>query len=1224
MHGGMKIYAGAPAAARHYVEADRGRADDYYLIEGAGVARRFSVTEGRVTELAPLTGDTYETWVAGRDPGTGEPRGQLRGDGHAVRFVEVVVNGPKTWSLAAALHPDIATAYDAAQGRAAEQVIGWLGEHATTRVGPRGGQVQVPVEVAEAVTVAHYTSRAGDPHRHLHLQINARVFAAGKWRGLHTVGVRDSLAAINGIGHAAVACDPQFRAALAVHGYALNADGEIRQLANFVGAFSARAAQIAGNIDKYEREWTAAHPGESPGPALRRSWDSRAWAEGRPDKVLPQPGEDLTARWSAELAALGYRDRNVPIGLAPTPVGSLDREQAVGRVLARLAAARSAWNAADVRGEVERLIAAAGVVTDPGVRIELAEDLTARAMDRCVPLLDRGGVPEHIRAWTSAPVLAVEADLTARLASRATTGRPAGVPDPDLTPPVEVAAGPARLDPGQAAAVAALTGQRALVVIEGAAGAGKTTTLAATRTQLAGQGRRLVVVTPTLKAARVVAAEVGAAAGSAARLAFEYGWRWNDDGAWTRLAVGQVDPVTGRAYAGPAEAARLRAGDLLVCDEAGMLDQDTARAILTIADECQVHVALLGDRHQLAAVGRGGVLDLAAAQVDPTEHLTLVGVHRFTRTDATGCTTPDTDYADLTLAMRAGANPGTVFDALLARGQIRMHPDIEALREELAATAAERYTAGERVAVVVATREQAAALNAAIRDRLVTEGRVDDRHVVVTGAGERIGVGDRIATRRNDRDLDVANRDVWTVTGVDPDGGLLVTPDGTPPVTPTGGVSASVTPAVTPAGSGTRVLPADYVTAHVELAYATTAYGAQGDTVTTAHLVVGEDTGAAAAYVGMTRGRTANTAHLVATDPAEAREQWLAIFARDRADLGPAHAAQLAATEATRYATPRPLEQALADLHSAWTAEQACLDRLASDLPRRDALREIVALESAHANQLTALEARYEETGIDARLATARADASGAAVTAETDRIRDTLLDRWDTGRAAARDAAQVALDGPGRLRLRRAAVNRAAEQLTDWADAWRPCLPAMPTDPQQIARLADRSDDRPRLWAAFNSYARHHAERAHPEHAQLRATAATAQEAHRHAGAAVADARCQHEARLARFGPLAWTLDPAERLADTDRDIAADRTDLAAIRARITRLTAEPALLAQPADQLARERDHWRARHDPELATTPTPAFPSAPPQLVVRPPRPEDVRRLALHPDAGLGMPR
>src|SRR3954463_12665921 len=108
--------------------------------------RRFPARDGRVAERAPLAGETYETWVAGRDPDTGQPRGRLRTDEHAVRFVEVVVNGPKTWSLAAALHPEIAAAYDAAQGRAAEQIIGWLSGHATTRVGPAGGQVQVPVQ----------------------------------------------------------------------------------------------------------------------------------------------------------------------------------------------------------------------------------------------------------------------------------------------------------------------------------------------------------------------------------------------------------------------------------------------------------------------------------------------------------------------------------------------------------------------------------------------------------------------------------------------------------------------------------------------------------------------------------------------------------------------------------------------------------------------------------------------------------------------------------------------------------------------------------------------------------------------------------------------------------------------------------------------------------------------------------------------------------------------
>ena len=223
-----------------------------------------------VRAAGTLDGDTYEQWVAGHVVESGEPKGRLRTDAQGVRFVEVAVNGPKTWSLAAALHPEIGEAYDAAQGRAAEEIIGWIAEHATTRIGPRGRQVQVPVEEIEAAVVRHYTSRAGDPHRHLHLQINARVWAAGRWRGIHTVGVRDSLGAINGIGHAAVMCDPDFRAALARHGYSLDlASGEVAELAPYVGAFSARTAQIRHNVERYEAEWRADHPHQEPGPKLR-------------------------------------------------------------------------------------------------------------------------------------------------------------------------------------------------------------------------------------------------------------------------------------------------------------------------------------------------------------------------------------------------------------------------------------------------------------------------------------------------------------------------------------------------------------------------------------------------------------------------------------------------------------------------------------------------------------------------------------------------------------------------------------------------------------------------------------------------------------------------------------------------------------------------------------------------------------------------------------------
>ncbi len=1191
MRGGIKVYAGSPAAARCYLEADRGRADDYYLTEGAGVARRFSVTEGWVTELAPLTGDGYQTWVAGRDPETGEPRGQLRGDERAVRFVEVVINGPKSWSLAAALHPDIAQAYDAAQDRAAGQIIGWLGGHATTRVGPRGGQVQVPVQVAEAVTVRHYTSRAGDPHRHLHLQINARVFAADKWRGLHTVGVRDYLAAINGIGHAAVACDPQFRTALAAHGYTLDSDGEIRQLTDVVGPFSARATQIGRNVARYESEWTAAHSGETPGPALRRAWDARAWAEGRPDKVTSQPGEDLTARWLAELAALGYRDRDRPVDLAPTPVGALDRDGAVERVLARLAAGRSAWNAADVRGEVEQLITADGVVVEPAVRIELAEDLTARALARCVPLLDRDSVPEHIRALTCQQVLDIEAELTARLADRA-AGLEVDLTDADLsrllnelTPPgreptslAELITDAHHLDGGQAAAVAALAGDRQLVVVEGAAGAGKTTTLAATRALLEEQGQRLTVVTPTLKAAQVVQQEVGTAAGSAAWLVHQHGWRWTDDGAWTRLAVGQPDPVTGSIYTGPDKAARLRAGDLLVVDEAGMLDQDTARALLTVADECRVRLALLGDRRQLAAVGRGGVLDLAVRAADPAAVLTLDRVHRFVRTDGEG-TVPDTAYAELTLAMRAGTDPGAVFDALAARGQVRLHPDAAALQETIATTAAASHVEGWPVAVVVDTREQAAALNATVRERLVADRRIDDTRVAVTAAGQRIGIGDRVATRRNDRNLGVANRDTWTVTAVDGGGGLVVTPadHGRGDVTPT--------------QSRRRRLPADYVAEHVELAYASTAHGVQGDTVPAAHLVVGEFTGAAAAYVGMTRGRQANTAHLVAADAEEAREQWIAVFARDRADLGPAHAAEHAAAEAASYAAPRPLEQVLAELHHAWSVEQRCADQLALLQPWRDTLRQVIAQEANHAGELTRLDAEYQRAALAADRAKQQALAGTRAIAAEADRIRDSLLTAWDGERAVARAAARIVLDGPGRLHLRRAAVAHASQLLTDWADRWRPHRSDLPTDPTQLAQEADGYDDRPALWQTFDATARTAANQRHPEQAPLDAAADAARHTAEETRRALADARHRRDERLTPLGPLAFASDPAALLTDLEREVVARFQQLTNARTHITALTAEPALRSLPPHRLAREHDTWRAGRDADRAAARTAA---------------------------------
>jgi exodeoxyribonuclease V alpha subunit len=522
-----------------------------------------------------------------------------------------------------------------------------------------------------------------------------------------------------------------------------------------------------------------------------------------------------------------------------TSPGALDRDAAVRTVVTRLGSRRSAWNAADIRGQVEHLVASAGVVTDPAVRTELAEDLTARAVATSVPLIDDVGRPEHIRGLTSQEVLAVEADLNSAFASRASIG--------GFAQPVDGGG----LDQTQLQAIAALAGSHRLVVVEGAAGARKTATLAGARNIIEQTGQRMVVVTPTLKAAQVAGDEIGTKAYSAAWLAHQYGFNWDDDGRWPSVP------------AAPSSEARLQRGDLLLVDEAGMIDQDTARALTLIAQETGARLALVGDRHQLPAVGRGGVLDLAARWVGPDAHVTLDSVHRFS----------DPEYAELSLAMRTGERPDCVFDQLVQRGQVVLYPD------EPARTAALADDAAATGAVVVAdTREQVADLNQAVRERLVADGKVDDSRAIVTNDGERIGVGDRVATRRNASQLGVANRDTWTVTAIGDNGALQL------------------------AGKkGSREVPAGYARRDVELAYASTVYGAQGSTTRSAHLALGENTGAASAYVAMTRGRESNTVHLVAEDLNDARQQWVLTFARNRADLGPAHAAKLAAEEAAKY-----------------------------------------------------------------------------------------------------------------------------------------------------------------------------------------------------------------------------------------------------------------------------------------------------------------------------------
>ncbi len=847
MKGGVILFRGSGADARRYLESDRSRADEYYLEGGTALAEFTAVNAcGEVIGELGLTADEYAQWVDWTNPLTGESMGKPRLPGESrrgsPRFAEMVVNVPKSLSIAATLHPEVSEALDAAQRDAVAEVRSWLGQHSVTRVGPRGKQEVVPVEQLEAVAVSHKTSRAGDPHRHIHFQIGMRVWAAGAWRGLDTAALFRQQGAIRALGTAVLAAHPQLAAVLDAHGLTLDpVTGEVGELEPWNSLMSKRGAQVARNLAKFEAEWEATHPGQEAGPVVRSRLLAKAWDHERPSKKPSQLGSE--ADWLRELTEAGYTSELARASVQPArTLEQLRMQRVASRALDRCAAAASAWTVHDVQEQVTRIVTDSGVRATPAELREFITVTTRLATDDCLSILPAEAPrPEHVAHLTTLHVVAVETELRDRLTARATLH--AG----SATPRVQEQA----LDADQARAASAVASTAPLVVVEGAAGAGKTTMLGAAIRVAEAEGRRVRVVTPTKKAADVAAIELGVPTDSVAALVYSHGFRWNADGVWTRLSPGDIDPEAGATYRGPTPENRLTADERIVVDEAGMLDQDTALALFTVADESEASIALVGDRAQLPAVGRGGVLDMAATLVPQVCDMT--SLHRFT----------DVRYADFTLDLRAARNPDELFDRLHAFGLVQLHEDADALR---AAIACERI---DGAAVTASTNDETLELNTLIREHRLRAGLVSDERTTDGSDGLPIGRGDLIQTRRNDATLGVANRQTWLVQEVSSDGSLWARD------------AASER-----RHQRTVHLPAEYVTEHTHLAYAATAYGVQGITAPASHTVLSDVLDAAGVYVGLTRGRDANRLHVVATDLADAREQFVAALDQDRADRG--------------------------------------------------------------------------------------------------------------------------------------------------------------------------------------------------------------------------------------------------------------------------------------------------------------------------------------------------
>lgn len=832
-------------------KAVRGMAEYY------GQAHIVSVSPGAApVDLGQADAKAIRSILEWNDPETGESRGRIGRNGRP--FYEITTNWPKDFDVASLVNPDLASEYARLHNEGNQNVLGYLSGRMYSQVWKDGAIHSCGAGRFDAVCTTHGTSRDGDPELHTHIAIPNRVWCEGKWRSIDSSRLIALNWALQAMHDAKGVCDPSWRRVLASHGLTVRVDengvASIPELERAADFMSKRRKAIKEEEERLTRRWRKEHPGQEPDYAMRRTLNQMAWARTR--KAKDKTGEKAAPdrdRWWRELSDAGIdlsgfaQPRDVPgdtvRDIAERPATDEEKAVIAARAVRALQSERSAWSEWDVDRQLWIEISRSGLCGDSGHLDSLHAQAKRVAMRSMVRLSDQAkAAAPWVRSVTTRHVIDTEAELTGILAVRG-----AGENTPEaMDESVE------GLDPGQAEAAAQICGTAALTVVQGAAGSGKTTMLAACRRELDAGGRRLLILTPSGKAAKVAARETGAEAWTVHKLLAAHGLTCDDLGTWTDGDL--HEPRPGSMYA-------LSVDDVIVVDEAGMLDQETALRLLRLADRYGCKVALVGDERQLSAVGRGGVLGIAARHARSVVEMTQI--HRF----------HDPEWARVTLGIRDCKDPAAMASRLTGGkdGADAAGGHAVWLGEdgEVVDYLARAWTDDPGLLITCTTNRQADLVNETIQRERMEAGSLGADWIGCAGDGA-VHAGDRIQTRLNDASLGVANRETWTVTDVRADG-----------ITATGDDGRSVR------------LPAGYVSEWVRLAYAVTTYGAQGATANASiHWADGSRADAADVYVGLTRGRADNRLVLTAADQAQARDTLRQVLSQSRADLGVAHASR--------------------------------------------------------------------------------------------------------------------------------------------------------------------------------------------------------------------------------------------------------------------------------------------------------------------------------------------
>lgn len=683
--------------------------EDYY--SGEQDAGKWT---GKLASKLDLEGDIEKgqllAALQGFDPKTGEALASNAGETHKPGW-DLTFSAPKSVSVVWANADSVErSAIERAQAQASTRALSFLEDQGAfiSRDRQQGG----PVSGVLSASFQHGTSRAGDPDLHNHCTVfNLHQRADGS-HGSIEFDLRWKMAA-----------GAMYRAELANEmqklGYGIERDADSFKLSGVdktvCDEFSTRRKQILELDPQTAKQ------------AERAALHTR---DAKPETSRAE----LLNDWQTRSQALGFdleKSRSTP---ALTPIDEqgnplpdpLSRDQ----LLAKLTEHDSVIGRHDVYRTVA--VASQGKLDAAGIEAKVDELLQDRDLvkmrAKTSELTNDSRDPRNTESrFTTREMLAVERQMTDQ-------GKALSLDKSRTIAPEKVTEGIAafeqrkgfQLSEEQRNAVRHVTSPGNLAVVRGAAGAGKTTMLEAGKDVWQADGRRVFGAALAGKAAAGMQ-EVGIQSSTIAKLLYT-----------------NADPLKSEFH--------LRKNDVLVIDEAGMVDSRTMNKLTNLATERNFKLVLVGDEKQLQAIGAGGAFK--AMQTAVGDRAELVENRR------------QRDAADrIATDQVASGEGGKALLSYIERDKITIHNNKDDAAQALMNDWKNDARPDRDKLILAATNADVNQLNdlarQAVGDRLGDDFKVSTRY------GNRdFATGDRILFRKNNADLDVKNGHLGTVENI--------------------------------------------------------------------------------------------------------------------------------------------------------------------------------------------------------------------------------------------------------------------------------------------------------------------------------------------------------------------------------------------------------------------------------------------------------------------------